>query len=392
MIQQKPTSKRAVSQSVQGLRTVTSLFAGALVLAAALSGCGILPRTGPSAREIKGSAADPALDMHVVEVTPSVAAASRSLETLGFDSAFIGAGVVSPDTIAPGDTLSVQVWENVDTGLLVGVGQKATELQALQVDQSGDIFVPYAGRVQAAGRSPDELRLAITESLATQTPDPQVEVRRVAGDGATVSVMGGVESPGVYPIQAPTLRLSAMLARAGGVALVPDVAQVKIERGGRVGRIWLQDLYDHPRNDIALRAGDRVIVEEDRRSFTALGATTGQARVAFTKRDMSALEAIASVGGLNAHAANPSGVFVFRDESADVANRVLGRRDLVGPQQVVYLLDLGKAAGMFGARDFIIRDEDTLYITEAPLGSWSRVLTAVTAAAALTRTVEVIGQ
>ena len=136
-----------------------------------------------------------------------------------------------------------------------------------------------------------------------------------------------------------------MLAQAGGVALVPDVAQIKIERGGRTGRVWLQDLYDNPRYDIALRAGDRIIVEEDRRSFTALGATTGQARVPFNKRDMSALEAIATAGGLDGRTANPTGVFVFRDEPADVANRVLGRRDLVGPQRMAYLLDLTKPDG-----------------------------------------------
>jgi polysaccharide export outer membrane protein len=50
------------------------------------------------------------------------------------------------------------------------------------------------------------------------------------------------------------------------------VAQVKLERSGRTGRVWLQDLYDNPRYDVALRSGDRIIVEEDRRAFTALGA------------------------------------------------------------------------------------------------------------------------
>ena len=115
-----------------------------------------------------------------------------------------------------------------------------------------------------------------------------------------------------------------MLAQAGGVAIVPDVAQVRLERDGRTGRIWLQDLYDNPALDVALRPGDRIIVEEDRRSFTALGATTGQSRVPFNKRDMSALEAIATVGGLDGRSADPTGIFIFRDESAEVANRVLG--------------------------------------------------------------------
>ena len=375
---------------MQAARIATASFGRALLMVAALSGC-VLPRSGPTVGQIKSGAEDPALDMHMVPVTPSVAAASRSADALGFDSSFVNASVISPDTIRPGDTVSVQVWENVDTGLLVGVGQKATRLEAIQVDQSGDIFVPYAGRIGAAGRSPDQLRQEITATLAPQTPDPQVEVVRVAGNGSTVSVMGGVKEPGVYPIQAPTLRLSAMLAQAGGVALIPDVAQIKIERGGRTGRIWLQDLYDNPRYDIALRSGDRIIVEEDRRSFTALGANTRQARVPFTKRDMSVLEAIATVGGLDGRSANPSGVFIFRDEPADVANRVLGRRDLVGEQRIVYVLNLTEADGMFSAREFRIRDEDTIYTTESAFGTWARLVAIGTSAAVLVRTVQVVG-
>ena len=275
-----------------------------------------MPRSGPTAGEIKQAGDLPQYDMHIVTVTPGVAAASRSVETLGFGADFVRAGEVSPDTISPGDTLSVRVWENVDAGLLAGVGQRATPIEAMQVDQSGAIFMPYVGRVQAAGRTPEELRQVITEGLMDQTPDPQVEVVRAAGDGSTVSVMGGVQAPGVYPIEAPTRRLSSILARAGGVVVVPDVAQIKIERGGRTGRIWLQDLYDNPRYDVALRPGDRIIVEEDRRSFTALGASTVQQRVPFTKRDMSAIEAIAAAGGLDGRSADPTGVFIFRQESS----------------------------------------------------------------------------
>jgi polysaccharide export outer membrane protein len=374
---------------MQGPRFAKARLARALLLVAAVAGC-TLPRSGPTAGEIRAAARTPAYDMHLVDVTPPVAAASRSVEALGFGAAFVNAGVISPDAINPGDTLSVRVWENVDTGLLAGVGQKATELEAIQVDQTGGIFVPYAGRIEAAGSSPDELRQKITESLMTQTPDPQVEVARIAGDGATVSVMGGVNAPGVYPIEAPTLRLSPMLARAGGVSVVPDVAQIKLERGGRVGRIWLQDLYDNPALDVALRPNDRIIVEEDRRSFTVLGATTEQARVPFNKQDMSALEAIAAAGGLDGRTANPTGVFIFRQEEAAVANRVLGRSDLVGPQRMAYLLDLTRPEGLFSAREFIIRDEDTVYVTEAPLGNWTRVIAVATAAAVLVRTVDLV--
>jgi polysaccharide export outer membrane protein len=47
-----------------------------------------------------------------------------------------------------------------------------------------------------------------------------------------------------------------MLANAGGVTIAPDIAQVTVLRGKESGKIWFQDLYDHPELDIALRAGD----------------------------------------------------------------------------------------------------------------------------------------
>lgn len=363
----------------------------AVLLVAALSGC-ILPRPGPNAGEIRRAAEVPGYDMHLVEVTPAVAQASRKVEALGFGPDFVNAAPVSPDTIRPGDRLAVRIWENVDTGLLVGAGQKATSIEAVEVDQSGDIFIPYAGRIKAAGNSPDALRKEITEVLQAQTPDPQVEVVRSAGDGSTVSVLGSVKSPGVYAIDAPTLRLSSMLARAGGVDGPPDVAQVTLNRGGKVGKVWLQDLYDNPSMNVALRPGDRIVVEQDRRAFNVLGATTRQERVPFTSVDTSLIEALAAAGGLSGGAANPTGVFVFRRESAEVANRVLGRTDLVGEQRMAYLINFTKPEGLFSAGDFIIRDNDTVYVTTAALGSWGRILALVATAAAVTRSIDLITQ
>lgn len=340
-----------------------------------------LPRSGPSKNEIFSGAVERGGNTQVIYVNDHVARASAFAPTFGFSAGFRNAAQVGADEIRSGDRLALAIWENVDDGLLTSIGASSAQLTEIQVDSDGFIFVPYAGRVRAAGNTPDQLRQIITERLSVQTPDPQVSVSRVAGDGATVSVMGRVSGQGVYPIERPTRTLSAMLARAGGVAIPPEVAVVTVKRGNESGRVWLTDLYASPTNDIALRPGDLIVVEEDQRNFTALGALGGQTRVPLGNEVISAVEAIAMVGGLSTQLADPKGVFVLRDEPPSVASRVLGK-PVASTTRFAYVLDLTRPNGLFLARDFIIRDGDTVYVTEAPYVQWQKVLGAITGSAA----------
>jgi polysaccharide biosynthesis/export protein len=341
-----------------------------------------LPRSGPNKREIFAGSVLEQGDAFVVTVNSRVTNATSVVPAFGFGSDFRNADALGSDTINPGDVLVLTVFENVrDDPLLGNTGQRVSLLDQVQVDGAGFIFVPYAGRIRAAGQSPDGLRQAITRKLDTQTPDPQVTVQRAAGDGSTVSVSGAVGGQGIYPIERPTRMLSAMLAAAGGVAIEPAVAIVRVTRGGHSGKVWLQDLYDNPGLDIALRPNDRIIVERDTRAFTVLGATGTQSRIPFETQTLSAIEAIATVGGLATSLADPTGVFVFRNEPAEIANAVLGRNDLTGDQRFVYVLDLTQPTGVFEARDFVIRDGDTVYVTEAPFVQWQKTLSAITGSA-----------
>jgi polysaccharide export outer membrane protein len=347
---------------------------------ATVTACG-LPQSGPNKRQIIDGSVQRRGDAFVVAVNDRVTTATAVVPALGFAGPFLGAGAIGSDTIAPGDTLGISVWENVDQPLLGATGSPMSKLEQIQVDGSGFIFIPYAGRIRAAGNTPETVRRIITERLEEQTPDPQVQVRRVAGDGSTVTLLGAVSGQGVYPIERPTRTLAAMLARAGGVTIPPEIAQVTVTRGGNQGTIWFQDLYVNPDLDIALRPGDRILVEEDSRRFTALGATGGQALIEFDRQTLSAIEAIARVGGLNERLADPTGVFVLRNEPDEIANDVLGRNDLTGAQRMVYVLDLTSPNGLFAARDFVIRDGDTLYVTEAPFSQWSKAIFSLTGSA-----------
>lgn len=354
--------------------------AALLLMVGAVAGCG-LPRSGPNKAELFAGSVLREGDAFVVTVNSRVAQATAVTPALGFSSSFLSAGRIGSDTIAAGDRLSVTVYENVkDDPLLGNTGQRLSQLSELQVDGEGFIFIPYAGRIRAAGASPEELRTEIAKKLDPQTPDPQVIVQRIAGDGSTVTISGAAGAQGVYAIERPTRTLSSMIARAGGVSIDPETAIVRVTRNGHTGKVWLLDLYENPRLDIALRPGDSIVIEEDTRAFVAMGATGAQNRVPFETQNLSAIEALAIVGGLNTSLADPTGVFVLRNEPAEVANVVLGRNDLVGAQRMIYVLDLTQPTGMFEARDFIIRDGDTVYVTEAPYVQWQKAIGALTGA------------
>lgn len=336
-----------------------------------------LPKSGPNKSEILAGSVENGGNAFVVEVDDRVARATSSVPQYGFSPSFSSAQALTADTIRPGDVLGLTIWENVDDGLLAGETGSATALEEVQVDSDGFIFVPYAGRLRATGNTPEQLRVLITNKLQEQTPDPQVEVRRAAGDGSTVSLTGTVTAPGIYAIERPTRSLLGMLSQAGGVSVASDIALVTLIRGDQRGTVWYEDLFRNPRLDVALRGGDRILVEEDSRSYIALGATGGQSRVAFDSQDLSALEALAQVGGLLTLSSDPTGIFVLRRERQDVARSVMGRADLQGDQRMIYLLNLTAPNGLFIARDFVIRDDDTIYVTEAPYAQWSKSISLI---------------
>ena len=349
----------------------------ALVVTLGILAACALPRVGPNKSEIFAGSVLREGDAFILTVDDRVNAIAAVAPALGFTAGFLNAGELGSDTIRAGDTLGLTIFENVDDGLLVPQGQNASVLEEVQVDGQGYIFVPYAGRILAAGNTPEAIRRIITGKLADQTPDPQVQVRRLAGDGATVSVSGAVNGQGVYPIERPTRSLIPMLAAAGGVAIESDIARVTVARGDQKAEVFYNDLFNNPRNDVALRDGDAIIVKSDSRTFTVLGATGSQDRVTFESQKITAIEALAQVGGLSSTQADPTGVFVFRNEPEEITEQLVGQ-DVTGVQRVVYVLDLTRPNGMFMARDFAIRDGDTVYVTEAPFVQFNKAIAAAT--------------
>lgn len=341
-----------------------------------LAGCE-LPRSGPYYEELAEGEQVEGYGFHVLPVTPEISRVTRVDERLGFSISFIQARAEPVNTLAKGDVLSITVWENIDEGLLNPQGIGATPLPNSKIDEQGMIFVPYIGLIKASGRTLNQLRTSIQRKLAEKTLNPQVDLIPIESNGRLVSVQGTVNAPGIYPIESPTTHILPMMARAGGVSLDPEIVRLKLRRGRIQGEIWLSDLYDEPRNDVHLKSGDAIIAERDRRIFTALGALNQSATVQFPTREVSVIRALGSVGGLRDDTADPTGIFLFREEPVEISQRLFPDRTITEPQRVAYIIDLTEPSGLFLARDFMMRDRDTIYVTTAPFVRWLKILQAI---------------
>lgn len=128
-----------------------------------------------------------------------------------------------------------------DDGLTINVVD-LTELDAknlgvIHVDHQGNIRLPLAGRVHAAGLTVEGLETEITNRLSGTMNSPEVSVSVADYRNHPVSVLGAVRNPGVYQVNGPKT-LFEVLSLAGG--LNQDASnRVKITRPVESGKLPL---------------------------------------------------------------------------------------------------------------------------------------------------------
>jgi polysaccharide biosynthesis/export protein len=262
------------------------------------------------------------------------------------------------------DQVDLVIWDSQENSLLAPAMDKKVALSALTVSPDGTIFVPYLDEVQVAGLTPEEARRQIQAALEPIVPSAQVQVSVRAGRQSSVDLVAGVASPGTYPLPDRNHTILSMIAAGGGIA--PDLRHplVRLMRDGATYEIRAEQLLSDASRNVLLRGGDKIIVAQDNRYFTALGATGTERLVHFEKEQITALEALSIIGGLTDSRANPKGVIVLRDYDAQHL-----RNDGRGPRMphVVFTFDLTSADGLFAARGFQIHPKDTVLATESPV-------------------------
>ena len=272
-------------------------------------------------------------------------------------------GPASP-LIRTGDTVNLVIWDNQENSLLTSGATKVVEMNNLVVSPEGTVFVPYVDEVLVRGLTPSDARRRIQRALAEIAPSAQVQLSMKAGRQNSVDLVSGVNSPGNYQLPDRDFTILSLIAQGGGISSALRNPLVRLIRDGKTYEIRAERLFAEADKNALLRGGDRVLVEEDRRYFTALGATGSEQLVYFQKEHITALEAISIAGGLTDSRADPKGVLVFREYPPAAV-----RRDGSGPEmrQVVFTFDLTRADGLFAARNFPSNPGDTVLATESPV-------------------------
>lgn len=191
--------------------------------------------------------------------------------------------------LAAGDTIKVQVYQNPDLTM------------EARVSESGTISYPLVGSVNVGGMTiPDaEKRIATALQKGNILKQPQVNINVVQIRGNQVSVVGQVGKPGRIPLETFNMRLSEVLAAAGGVTREGD--ETVVVSGLRDGKPFRKEIdtsalmAGQRGDDIVVMSGDTVYVNKAPTYYVYGEAQKpGPYRV---ERGMTVMQALAASGG-----------------------------------------------------------------------------------------------
>jgi polysaccharide export outer membrane protein len=358
------------------LRAVARPTAIVLGLGIGIAGCSALPGDGPWMGGAQGTSSE-ALPFDVIDLTPTTIAAYMqppSIDKPSITSSLSAGGQVA---VAPGDALKVRIFEPYEGSIFPTIQKPGADFGVQRVLDDGTINIPFVGTVQVAGLSLLQIERRIAKQLEGKAQDPQVIVEFVADRTHTVMISGDIKNPGRVSILEGVRSVVDAINRAGGPAGGgggangnsggPTQVEVVVRRKGQV-ILTAQFSELLAGGDIAIQKGDEIVLRPNSRVFTILGAVVKSGNVEMTKHNLPLIEALGQVGGLNDMRANKTGVYVFRmgDLQANPAARAR-----------VFRLDLLQPVSMFVGQQFGLQPRDVVYVTNAPLYEYDKVLASI---------------
>lgn len=232
--------------------------------------------------------------------------------------------------LSQGDIVRITVFQNPDLSI------------ETRINESGGISYPLLGNVNLQGMTINEAEQRIARGLrdGNFVRQPQVTINVAQVRGNQVSVLGHVGKPGRYPLETGEVRLTDLLATAGGVT--PTGSDVVVVTGTRKGEpfrteVELPSVFAPNRTggDLMLENGDVIYVE--RAPTIYMYGEVQRPGALRLERGMTVMQALAASGGLNQRG-TLRGMRVSRKDEAGRTREVeVKLNDVLRPDDVVYV-------------------------------------------------------
>ena len=347
----------------------------AVIAALLVTACGITPASGPSSLAVPQATDN--LPYAYVPLTRDISE-KLAQYTPRISNTFTDRRPPKAFEFGVGDVVSVTIFEAAAGGLFIPAEASVRPgnfitLPSQEVDNNGNISVPYAGNIRAKGRTPVQVQQAIVDALKNRAIEPQAVVSLATQRTSLVTVLGDVNKPEVLTAVPAGERILDSITRAGGPKAAGYDTKVMLERGGRRATATFGALVYQPNNNIYAHAGDTIYVYNEPQTFLAfgafgvLGAVGRQGQFPFEAWRLSLAEAMAKAGGVNDAQGDPAAVFLYRGEMREVAERLgIDCSKFSGPIiPVIYNLNLRDPAGFFLATNFEVRNKDVIFTANA---------------------------
>jgi polysaccharide export outer membrane protein len=366
-----------------------------IILAVGVSACSVLPGTGPTSDAVNAGAtagvrSSASLPYALVDVSADTIGFLSQPNLISFKGEFPDKRPKPNQVVGVGDVLNISIFEAAPGGLFTP-GQAAgarpgnfVDLPAQAVDQKGSIYVPYAGEIPAAARTIPEIQQAVVARLRNRAIEPQVVISLNQQHSSVVSVLGDVNTPGVLALNSVGERLLALIARAGGPKFEAIESYVTLQRDGRLVRVLLSRVVHDPRENIFVRPNDVIFVTRESPTFTALGALNQNvfgfnSEIPFDVETLTLSQAMGKAGGLNDQQSDPSEIYVYRFEERHFLEKlgVDTARFTFDRIPTIYRVNLRDPSGMLLAAGFQMRSKDVMYVANAKVVDYYKLLTLI---------------
>ena len=155
--------------------------------------------------------------------------------------------------LGPGDEITINVWRNDDLS------------KDVQIDPSGNIYLPLVGEIKASGLTIAQLRENMTTQLSKYFINPQVDINVLTLKSQKVHVFGEVRSPGTYTMD-QNLFAWEVISEAGGFTSDANRKKVLLVRTKdgvpTVAALNIQDMLKKGKlaQNVYLKSGDIIYV------------------------------------------------------------------------------------------------------------------------------------